>query len=60
MREETCHYLHGLLLLISSKGAFICIIPQTEQYIPAFITPVVEHWLEHERVKWVHQEGSIQ
>ena len=25
--------LHGLLFLISSKGSFICIIPQTWQYI---------------------------
>ena len=25
---------HGLLFPISSKGSFICIIPQTGQYIP--------------------------
>ena len=33
---------HGLLFLISSKGSFICIIPHTT----AYVTPVVEHWLE--------------
>ena len=33
---------HGLLFPISSKGYFICIIPQ------AFVTPVMEHWLERE------------
>ena len=26
----------------------------------AFVTPVVEHWLEREIVQWVHYEGSIQ
>ena len=26
----------------------------------AFVTPVVEHWLEQEIVQWVHHEGSIQ
>ena len=39
---------HVLLFLISSKGSFICIIPQT------FGTPVVEHWLEREIAQWVH------
>ena len=33
-----------LLVPISSKGSFICIIPHTT----AFVTPVVEHWLERE------------
>ena len=40
---------HGLLFPISSKGSFICTIPQT-----AFVTPVVEHWLEREIAQWVH------
>ena len=25
----------------------------------AFVTPVVEHWLEREIAHWVHHEGSI-
>ena len=25
----------------------------------AFVTPVVEHWLERENAQWVHHEGSI-
>ena len=25
----------------------------------AFITPVVDHWLERNVAKWVHHEGSI-
>ena len=45
---------HGLLFPISSKGSFICTIPQTGQYIP-----VMEHWLELEITPWVHHEGLI-
>ena len=26
----------------------------------AFVTPVVEHWLEREIAQWVHNEGLIQ
>ena len=44
----------GLLFPISSNGSFICTIPET-----AFVTPVVEHWLEREIAQWVHHEGSI-
>ena len=33
---------HVLLFLINRKGSFICHIPHTT----AFVTPVVEHWLE--------------
>ena len=25
----------------------------------AFVTPVVEHWLEREIAQWVHHEGLI-
>ena len=25
----------------------------------AFVTPVVEHWLEREMAQWIHIEGSI-
>ena len=42
--------LHGLLCPISNKCAFICTIPHTT----AFITPIVEHWLERKIVQWVH------
>ena len=33
MKKKTCSH-YELLLLISSKGSFICTIPQTGQYIP--------------------------
>ena len=45
---------HGLLFLISSKGSFICTIPDRIAHTTAFVTPVVEHWLEREIAQWVH------
>ena len=29
------------------------------KYTTAFVTPVVEHWLEREIAQWAHHEGSI-
>ena len=46
--------LHGLLFPISSKGSFICIIPDRMAHTTAFVTPVMEHWLEREMAQWVH------
>ena len=38
---------NGLLFPISSKGSFICIIPPDRiTHTTAFVTPVMEHWLE--------------
>ena len=37
---------HGLLFPTSSKGSFICIIPDRMAHTTAFVTPVMEHWLE--------------
>ena len=50
---------HGLLFTISSKGSIICIIPDRITHTTAFITPVVEHWLEREIAQWVCHAGSI-
>ena len=44
---------HRLLVPINSKGSFIGTIPQTG-YTTAFVTPVVEHWLEREIAQWIH------
>ena len=44
---------HRLLLSINSKGSFICTIPDRIAHTMAFVTPVVEHWLEREIVQWV-------
>ena len=45
---------HGLLFLINSKGSFICTIPDSIAHAMAFVTPVVEHWLEREIAQSVH------
>ena len=45
---------HRLLFPISSKGSFICTIPDRIAHTMAFVTPVVEHWLEQEIAQWVH------
>ena len=45
---------HGLLFPINSKGSFICTIPDRIAHTTAFVTPVVEHWLEWEIAQWVH------
>ena len=41
---------YRLLFPINSKGSFICTIPDRI----AFVTPVVEHWLDREIAQWVH------
>ena len=43
---------HRLLLSINSKGSFICTIPDRITHTTAFVTPVVEHWLEREIATW--------
>ena len=45
---------HRLLLSINSKGSFICTIPDRITHTTAFVTPVVEHWLEREIAQWVN------
>ena len=45
---------HRLLLSINRKGSFICTIPDRITHTTAFVTPVVEHWLEREIAQWVH------
>ena len=44
---------HRLLLSIDSKGSFICPTDRIT-HTTAFVTPVVEHWLEREIAQWVH------
>ena len=45
---------HRLLLSINSKGSFICTSTDRITHTTAFVTPVVEHWLEREIAQWVH------
>ena len=44
---------HRLLFPINSKGSFICTIPDRIAHTTAFVTPVMEHWLEQEIAQWV-------
>ena len=46
---------HGLLFPISSKGYFTDRITHTT----AYVTPVVEHWLEREIAQWVHSMNYL-
>ena len=50
---------HGLLFLISSKD-YIHHPTGRIAHSTAFVTPIVEHWLEHETALWVYHKGSIQ
>ena len=45
---------HRLFFPINSKGSFICTIPDRIAHTTAFVTPVMEHWLELEIAQWVH------
>ena len=46
----------GLLFQISSKASFYIHHPTGRiTHTTAFVTPVVEHWLEREIAQWVHQ-----
>ena len=47
---------HRLLLSINSKGSFFYMHHPTDRitHTAAFVTPVVEHWLEWEIAQWVH------
>ena len=46
---------HGMLFPISSKGSFICTIPDRITHTTAFVKPVVEHWLQREIAQLVHR-----
>ena len=45
---------HGLLFPINSKGSVICTIPHRIAHTTAFVTSVMEYWLEREIAQWVH------
>ena len=44
----------------SERGLFYMHHPTDRiTHTTAFVTPVVEHWLEQEIAQWDHHEGSI-
>ena len=50
---------HSLLFLISSNFFYMHHPTERIAHTMAFVTPVVEHWLEQEIAQWVYHEGSI-
>ena len=50
---------HGLLFPNSNKGSYMYHPTDRIAHTKAFVTPVVEHWLQQEIAQWVHTEGSI-
>ena len=50
---------HRLLFPINSKGSFICTIPDRIAHTTAFVTPVMEHWLERETKQLVVSKLSL-
>ena len=45
---------HGILFPISNKGFYMHHPTDRKAHTMAFVTPVVEHWLEREIAQWVH------
>ena len=49
LTTHSTHFIYGYMasdiFSISSKGSFICVIPDRITHTTAFVTPVVEHWL---------------
>ena len=45
---------HRLLFPINSKGFYMHHPTYRIAHTTAFVTPVVEHWLEREIAQWVH------
>ena len=50
---------HGLLFSISSKVFYMHHPTDRIAHTTAFVTPVVEHWLEREITQWIHHKGLI-
>ena len=50
---------HRLLFPINSNRSFICTIPHRIAHTTAFVTPVVEHWLEREIAQWVGSNNAL-
>ena len=49
---------HRLLFLINSKGFYMHHPTDRIAHTTAFVTPVMEHWLERELNQWVHPMKS--
>ena len=56
-RDETCCRHMGYSFRLAAR--IISYASDRRTHTTAFVTPVVEHWLEREIAQWVHHEGSI-
>ena len=52
--EETCCRHVGYSFWLAAR-----VLLYAPSHTTAFVTPVVEHWLQQEIAQWVHHEGSI-
>ena len=73
LTTHSTHYVYGYIASDSEKkpaapnmsysfwiaGTIILYASSHRQDNMAFVTPVVEHWLEREIAQWVHHEESI-
>ena len=61
VRKKTrCRHI-GYSFRLAARVLFFYMHHPTDMitHTTAFVTPVVEHWLEREIAQWVHHEGSI-
>ena len=49
----------GFSLVSLMENAALSVPTDMIAYTTAFVTPVVEHWVEREIAQWAHNEGSI-
>ena len=61
-REETHSHYNLAYSFRSAASEFFYMHHPTDRIVHAmaFVTPVVESWLEQEIAQWVHHEESIQ
>ena len=59
-REEThCRHYMGYSFQLAARFFYMHHPTDRITHTTAFVTPVVEHWLEREIAEWVHHEGLI-
>ena len=56
----TTHSIHFISLFrLAASDFYMHESTDRMTHTTAFLTPVVEHWLEREIAQWIHHEGSI-
>ena len=52
-------YFTAVMITLMAEGRVLLYAKSHRQDNTAFVTPVVEHWLERAIAQWVHDEGWI-